>query len=258
MTGLNRFVVSWRPLLAGGILIGLSGCSQHSLPSDNPPPAQRVVALSSHRGAIPSAVLEAQSSPLYHQAQQDYRRHQFQEALRLLDQLGASPGLSPDALAFCQRQRSLCLSAAGIKTAAPLARTASLSSPPVSPAQTDCGPRALALICQRLGVSASVAQLRQLAGTTARGTSMAGLAKAAKSVGLKAEGVQVSREALGQVEMPALAWVNQNHYVALLSVQGDGEQARATLHDPNKAGEETIDREKLLQRSEGYLLLIHR
>ncbi len=87
---------------------------------------------------------------------------------------------------------------------------------------------------------------------------MAGLAKAAEAVGLKVEGVQASREALAEVELPAIAWVNENHYVALLAVQGEGEQATATIHDPNAAKEETLDREKLLQMCSGYLLLIHR
>jgi ABC-type bacteriocin/lantibiotic exporter with double-glycine peptidase domain len=87
---------------------------------------------------------------------------------------------------------------------------------------------------------------------------MAGLAKAAEVVGLKAEGVQVSREGLGQVVWPALAWANGNHYLVVWSVQGDAEQGTATIQDPNHVQEETIPREKLLQLCGGYLLLLHR
>ncbi len=142
----------------------------------------------------------------------------------------------------------------------------SVSAPPAvvapssaaSPAEADCGPRALFLVCQRLGVSTSVARLRQSAGTTEKGTSLAGLAQAAKAIGLKAEGVQVGREALGQVELPAVAWVNTRHYVALFSLQGEGEQAMATIHDPNQPNEETISKERLLELTGGTLLLVHR
>jgi len=58
---------------------------------------------------------------------------------------------------------------------------------------------------------------------------MAGLAKAAQAVGLKTEGVQVSREGLGNVPLPAIAWVNSRHYVAVWSVQGDAERGTATI-----------------------------
>ncbi len=170
--------------------------------------------------------------PLYHQAEQAYRQHQFRRTIDLLDQLAAASEMDTQAKAYYQRQRDLCLQACGQKPAAVAAVPAAIA--PAATTQADCGPRALSLVCQKLGDSTSVAQLRQLSGTTAKGTSMAGLAKAAQKVGLKTEGVQVSREALGQVELPALAWINQSHYVALLSVQGEGEQATATIHDPNQ------------------------
>jgi ABC-type bacteriocin/lantibiotic exporter with double-glycine peptidase domain len=97
-----------------------------------------------------------------------------------------------------------------------------------------------------------------VAGTTEKGTSLEGLAKAAKALGLKAEGVQVSREALARIEMPAIAWVNGNHYIAALSVRGEGDQGTALIHDPNAAREQTIPQEQLLRQCSGYLLLVHR
>ena len=89
---------------------------------------------------------------------------------------------------------------------------------------------------------------------------MEGLAKAAQAVGLQAEGVQVSREALANVQTPCLAWIDQGpgHYVAVLSLQGEGDQGTATIHDPNQPYEQTIAQEQLLRLSGGYLLLLHR
>jgi ABC-type bacteriocin/lantibiotic exporter with double-glycine peptidase domain len=83
---------------------------------------------------------------------------------------------------------------------------------------------------------------------------MAGLSVAAKAAGLQAEGVQVSREALPDQDMPAIAYVNNNHFIAVLSVQGSGENGTAIIHDPNSAGEETIPQERLLRLCSGYLL----
>jgi ABC-type bacteriocin/lantibiotic exporter with double-glycine peptidase domain len=87
---------------------------------------------------------------------------------------------------------------------------------------------------------------------------MAGLARAAQTVGLKTEGVQVSREALPGIEMPAVAYVNGNHFVAVFSLQGTAEHATATIHDPNHLKEETISQERLLRLCAGTLLLVHR
>ncbi len=122
----------------------------------------------------------------------------------------------------------------------------------------DCGPRALLMVCQQQGISTSLIHLRQVAGTTPAGTSLAGLERAAHAVGLKAEGVQVSRAGLGEADMPALAYVNGNHFIAVLSVQGRGDDATATVHDPNNVREQTIGQERLLRLCSGYLLLTHR
>jgi len=79
---------------------------------------------------------------------------------------------------------------------------------------------------------------------------------AAKAVGLKAEGVQVSREALPDQPLPAIAYVNGNHFIVVLKLEGGGDKATATVHDPNEAQEQTIPQEQLLRLSSGYLLLL--
>jgi hypothetical protein len=213
-----------------------------------PPPTLR------HESLSP-AVFRMQAQPLYKQAEAACRHKQFHEGVRLLEKLAASPGLSSEEAAFVRAQQAICRKDAGDR---PVPVSASSSPPKPAPVSgADCGPRALALVCQRLGVSASVSQLRRAAGTTEKGTSLAGLAKAAEALGLKAEGVQVSREGLGNVTWPALAWVNERHYIAVLSRQGEGERATVTVHDPNVPQEETLPTEKLLQRCGGYLLLVH-
>ena len=94
--------------------------------------------------------------------------------------------------------------------------------------------------------------------TTGNGSTMSGLTKAVESVGLKAEGVQVNLEALGEVEMPAIAWVNHNHFVAVLASHSEGANASIIIHDPNKLKEETVSNEQLLRMCGGYMLLIHK
>ena len=233
--------------LAGSMLLLLSGC----FPSRKPVVSLAVTPV--HAEDALSAAEHVQSLPAYFQASVACQHKQFRKAARLMQHLAASPLLSAQEKAYCKQQQFLCLQEAGLlpKNAPP----PTVASPPVQDA--DCGPRALAIVCQRLGVPASVEKLRQLAGTTAKGTSMEGLAKAAEALGLKAEGVQVSREALSQVPMPALAWTNGSHYIAVFSVQGDGEEATATIHDPNQPHEQTLAKEQLLRLCSGYLLLVH-
>lgn len=227
-----------------GLMLSFGGCHARSSA-----PIAAVVPVRSASGTADAV----RSSPLYQQARQACKRYDYRRAADLLQTLAKTPDLTPDAVAFCSTQRTLCLQEAGLLPKKSIA-TPSL---PV-PADADCGPRALLLVCQKLGVRSDLETLRKLAGTTAKGTTMEGLQQAAEKLGLKAEGVQVSREALTTASLPALAWTNRNHYVALLALSGTGDQARATIHDPNRPSEETLSQEQLLQRSGGFLLLIHR
>jgi ABC-type bacteriocin/lantibiotic exporter with double-glycine peptidase domain len=124
----------------------------------------------------------------------------------------------------------------------------------------DCGPRALLLVCQRLGVRTDLQALTKAAGTGPKGTSLAGLKRAAEALHLTTEGVQTSREALPDLPMPAIAWEpgNGGHYVAVLSLSGRGESGTATIHDPNEPSEKTVSQEQLLQACGGYLMTLRR
>jgi hypothetical protein len=240
-----------KPLLCVSlsVLVLATGCQTHA-PHTSSPVSVRPTAV------IPAAVTQVQSSALYQQARQDCTRHDFRLAADHLQMLARTPGLAPDALAFVVQQREICLRDAGIPSPASVVVTA--SAPARSPADADCGPRALLLVCQKLGVKTNVETLRKSAGTTAKGTTMAGLQQAAQKLGLKAEGVQVSREALPDIAPPALVWLHRDHFAVLTGIRGRGEDAQCTIRDPNHPGEETWLQEKLLQQSSGVLLLIHR
>lgn len=64
----------------------------------------------------------------------------------------------------------------------------------------------------------------------------------------------MDRAALSQLSSPAIAWVDGDHYVAVLSVKGE----TAIIHDPNQSNEEKITTDELLRRSGGVLLLLSR
>ena len=253
-------------------LVLLAGCSRSATPTHAPS-----VSVALARGTASPAVAAAPSDeqiaiahvhtyPLYQQAETACKAQRYRQAADLLLQLSALPVLTADERAFVTQQQALCRKDAGLPapsnasttTSQPSVRTIANASHPLSSADLNCGPRALLLVCQQLGIRTSVEELSKQAGTNAQGTSLEGLAIAAKAVGLKAEGVQVSREALSETDTPALAYVNGNHFIALLSLHGNGEGGTATIHDPNAAGEETISQERLLRLCSGYLLLLHK
>ena len=103
-------------------------------------------------------------------------------------------------------------------------------------------------------MKADLGELCRQAGTPAKGTTMAGLAAAARAHGFVAKGVQVDPQALSQLDRPALAWVEADHYLAVLSVR-DGQ---ATIHDPNTNREEVIPARELWSRCGGVLLTLAR
>lgn len=229
------------------------GCKTHS--SLTAPEAQKPQ--SPHALTPRSSVsTPVQQSAQYRQAVACYASHHYQEALTILDGLRHSSAYRRDQASqtFLDRQRFLCRRALGDKHARlPVPITPpSPSHRSASPA--DCGPRALLLVCQEQGLAASLSQLKQQAGTTARGTSLTGLAKAATKTGWNAKGVQMDRQALSQLSGPALAWVDGDHYIAVLSVSGD----TATVHDPNKPEKEDMALDELLRRSGGILLTLSR
>ncbi len=248
-----------QPFLAGfvfvatiGLFASCSGCQRKE------PHTTAILVSAGSTTSVPlrqSQRLSVRSSAEYQEAVRRYARKDYHCALALLDTLLSSPHRTDAECAFLVRQRVLCERA----LTGPSSRAIhpSLTSPnlPLSAsAPTDCGPRALLLACRKLGIPATLDELRQHAGTNSRGTTLDGLAHAAQAKGLQADGVQMDREALAHLDRIAIAWVDGDHYVAILSVDGD----RATIHDPNKINEEVITTDELLRRTGGILLRLSR
>ena len=117
----------------------------------------------------------------------------------------------------------------------------------------DCGPRALSLALQALGVPPSLETLTKRAGTNTEGTSLLGLQRAAESAGLSATGVQLNQAALLRLDTPAVAWWDGDHFVAVLAVK-----PYVTIHDPRESRPHVVSVAEVLARSGGYFLVITR
>jgi hypothetical protein len=220
-------------------LLLCSGCSR--APASTPATAQRVRTFRS---------VTVQNSLVFRQAAALYRAGDRRGALAHIEMLLTTPSLSAADREYLLRQKRICQGVSGSPT--PNAGGAFVRGRTAS--QADCGPRALLMLCRKMGVRADLNSLRGEAGTTVEGASLEGMKRAAESVGFKAEGVQMDRDALANLSGPAIAWVDGEHYLAVLSSGEEG----VHVHDPNKTEEEVMSTDELLRRSGGILLTLRR
>lgn len=94
-----------------------------------------------------------------------------------------------------------------------------------------CGPKALKVVCDYLGVKADAEQLAVAAGTDYTGTSLWGLKKAAESKGLKADGLQADLAYLTNAKKPVIAWVGHDHYIVVTRIRSGKVEL---IDDPDK------------------------
>lgn len=235
----------------GSLLAGMSlGCASSIAQSRSRPAAPDQTDLAALR-----------QTPAFQRAASLYQRHDYAAAQSVIGSLLADPHRSSEERRFLLRQKQICQKALTSPGASVTHTRTIFSRQSQSVSAVDCGPRALMLVCQREHIPADLTFLRQSAGTSAAkgGTSLEGLAKAAKALGFTAQGVQMDRDALANLKTPAIAWVEGNHYIAVLSVQRSllgADRDSALIHDPNHDREEVIPLSELLRRSGGVMLTL--
>ena len=106
-----------------------------------------------------------------------------------------------------------------------------------------CGPLSLLRVCEILEVEANLEELKQLSGFDPnRGTTMLGLRDGAKYKGLTSRGVKANLETVQEktVPLPAIAYVNGDHFLVFEAVQGDGVRISdsASKYNPHLSWEE--------------------
>jgi len=112
--------------------------------------------------------------------------------------------------------------------------------------QIDCGPAALLSVLKFYGGNASLVFMRELCETTAQGSTMLDLVKAAEKVGFKAYGAKGEYEDLLKEKMPCIAHVvlesRLNHFAIIYKINSKG----VLIGDPGK-GIYKLKKEKFLK-----------
>ena len=117
-----------------------------------------------------------------------------------------------------------------------------------------CGPQSLSRICELLKVDTNLNELKKLSSFTSdRGTTMLGLKKAATYKGLAPAGVQASVELLKRekVPLPAIAYVNNNHFLVFEEVNKEG----VKVTDPAETYQPHLTWDELSEIWRGDLLI---
>lgn len=95
-----------------------------------------------------------------------------------------------------------------------------------------CGVACLAMICRHYGKEYSLEYLDEFCHANIAGVSMLGIADGAKSVGLKTMSTTASIDELKEIMLPCILHWNQNHFVVLYGISGNGKCYK--IADPGK------------------------
>ena len=117
--------------------------------------------------------------------------------------------------------------------------------------EMDCGAACLAMACRHFGRDVSLAHVRKTVHMGMDGTSLAGIAAGAESLGMRVRSVKASKSRLEELPTPAIVHFDGNHWVVLYAVDGD----RVRLSDPAR-GLVKMDRAEFEDKWSGYAALL--
>ena len=120
----------------------------------------------------------------------------------------------------------------------------------------DCGVACLAAVHRLFGGYVPLEQLREVSGTSQRGTSLLGLRRAARELGFEAEGYRADMESLKKCEVPVVLHIDSTglqHYIVCYGF--DGQRERFTISDPAEPNPRQLTETEIQDRWKSGTLL---
>lgn len=85
----------------------------------------------------------------------------------------------------------------------------------------DCGPACLRMIAKFYGKNFNPHQMKNISKISWEGSSMLDIIDAAKKIGIKSTGLEISAELLKEVRLPVILHWNRHHFVVLFKIEDD-------------------------------------
>jgi ATP-binding cassette, subfamily B, bacterial len=101
----------------------------------------------------------------------------------------------------------------------------------LQPDAMDCGPVCLKMVASYYGKNIRLNTLREMTFQNREGTSLLSLTDAAEKIGIKATGIRLTVDNLGQIPLPAVLHWDQKHYVVLYKIS-NRHNRKFLLSDP--------------------------
>jgi NHLM bacteriocin system ABC transporter peptidase/ATP-binding protein len=117
----------------------------------------------------------------------------------------------------------------------------------------ECGAAALAMVLAHHGRHVTLEQMRVECGVSRDGSKAGGLLRAARAHGMVARGFRKEPHEIAELPLPAIAFVNFNHFVVVEGFRG----AHAYLNDPAR-GRRSVATEEFDQAFTGVVLTFER
>lgn len=113
-----------------------------------------------------------------------------------------------------------------------------------------CGPLSLQYVLQHLGIKTDIKELKELTDFKKDvGTSMLGLANAARKKGLNPEGLLIKSKTLDGFNLPAIVRIDQNHFIVVNGIS----KGEVKIFDP-ASDQKVFSIKEFKQRWDGYLM----